>query len=459
MATDKVVVNVMDVGQGQGNFVEVYDGTTLTNTLLFDLGSAKASRTAGTESINYIAGKVASMTHPMIDFISLSHKDRDHRNLVTRLIDAIEDLVGTDTGAFSIGEVRFGGNREWYPDRLFKRLEKYCLNVLNLPLRHTGYNKLTSQWTAIWSENDVSVYIALANVPTEGVTTLSTTSNPKKRRRVDSELANCVSILSNIKWNQNEFLINGDATFTTFQEFNKTFKNGDFPYTKMVTLPHHGSRKTTFGLSSSTATALGPSVTTVTNFAKRISGKTVTASAEIYGRYHHPSYDVMTYFNRFADSTTTRVWYYDPSLANNNRHYLTAYLDTSFTDSHTNKIGGVYSSFETTMNVFSTLYRVPDNAGNYLAPPTSPVGAGTTFPTPMPYFPYGVQWVYTVLSTGITLTRTTNRTLTAGTKEAKRTVAEDLPYARPLTKQERVFNTKPPVNTRNPRLTRLKAIH
>jgi hypothetical protein len=407
MATGSIVVNVLDVGQGQGTFVEIYStGGTLTNTLLFDLGSAKGSTTAGLPSINYIADKVALMATPKIDYMSLSHKDRDHVNLLVKLITAINLKIAPKE--LEIGMVRYGGVKEWYSNNLIKELEKICPDVDSLSLRHTCY-KPPSTWTPIWLKNDVYVYILLANIPTDDVDVGA--MDELGDDKPDSELANSVSIISSIWWNNNQFFINGDATFVTFQESNKIFKLvPNFQEPKMVTLPHHGSRKTTFGLSSSTEDASKEATAVVETFAKKISAKTVTSSAEIFGSYHHPSYDVMTSFNKFADQVTN--WYSDPNL-DKNRHYVTAYLDNTMTNSKKATLSGVYSSFETTMNVYSTLYCVPDYVGGYLAPPTNPVGSGTKFKKPQPVFSLGVQWGYTVNSAGkVTLAPKTNRAAT-----------------------------------------------
>lgn len=407
MATNGVNVSVLDVGQGQGTFVEVYDASdNLTNTLLFDLGSAKSSRTAGSSSIDYIATKIASMAIPKIDYLSLSHKDRDHVNLLKRLIDAIHTKIAPNK--LQIGKVRYGGAREWYSGDLIKVLEGVSSDVSSLNLRHTCYIKgPPEKWEAIWNENDVYVYIMLANIPTDS--TLKDWSQVNVIGKPDSELANSVSIISTVRWNNTQFFINGDATFVTFEESNKIFSFlTTFDYVKMVTLPHHGSRRTTFGLSSSTYDATTAATAVVDTFAKKINAKTVTVSAEIFGTYHHPSYDVMGLFTKYTDSTP---WFKDPNLAGN-RHYITAYLDVTTKDSKGVSLSGEYSSFESPTNVYTTLYAVPGYIHGYSIPPPNPVGPGTKWLSTVkkPVFPIGVQWTYTINANGvITLTSPANR--------------------------------------------------
>ena len=426
MATGNVIITVLDVGQGQGTFVEIYDtNNNLTNTLLFDLGSAKGSWTAGESSIDYVAAKIATMSTPKIDYMSLSHKDRDHVNLLDRLICSIKNKINPKV--LVIGKIRYGGAKEWYSNNLIGKLATYCNDIQPLKLRHSAYNNSNSSWEAIWAENDVYVYIILANIPTDSNHT--DWSKIKVTTKVDSELANSVSIISSVYYANSQFFICGDATFVTFQEFNKLYSSlTTFDYVKMVTMPHHGSRKTTLGLSYSSEEAEQNSIKVVETFAQKIGAKTITASAEIFGKYHHPSLDIMLCFAGYADSA---IWYYDPGLDGNNRHYITAFIDITLKNSAGNKLDGRYSSFETEMNVYSTLYNDPGHIdSSYLCPPCPTVGAGTTWTPPniRPAFPNGVRWYYSVESNGnLTLSRETSRT--SGLSILSETISHDLASA------------------------------
>jgi hypothetical protein len=449
MATTKMTVNVMDVGQGQGTFVEVYDGGVLTNTLLFDLGSAKSSVTAGGSTINYITDKIKSMAVPKIDYMSLSHKDKDHVNLVMKLITAIDAAITPKK--LVIGKVRYGGSKAWYSNDLITQLGNHCKDIDSLGLKYSCYTA-PSTWDPIWNVNDVFVYIFLANVPSdETATTMMDLGDDP-----DSELANCVSIISSVWWNGNQFFINGDATFVTFQEFNTVYASvPSFNNPQMVTLPHHGSRKTTLGLSSSTDKASAPSTAVVNQFAKRIGAKTVTGSAETYGNYHHPSYDIITLFNQYAEKG---AWWSDPGL-DPGRHYLSAYLDQTFTDVAGGTLIGTYKSFETEINVYTTLYCEPRRVGLYLAPPINPIGNGTAFPVPQPIFAIGMQWVFTVDSARKT-------TLTAiGNRDAPLIKTTMVEVQEPTNIKVRTrkfapsdaFSVKPPISLKHAALKSLKS--
>ncbi|MFZ2407685.1 MAG: hypothetical protein WAW41_21340, partial [Methylobacter sp.] len=87
MATGLVNITVLDVGQGMGTFVEIYDTSgALISTLLFDLGSLNNKVSAGGPSVQYLVDKLKSMADPTIELLVLSHKDGDHVNLIEDLL-------------------------------------------------------------------------------------------------------------------------------------------------------------------------------------------------------------------------------------------------------------------------------------------------------------------------------------------------------------------------------------
>src|ERR1041384_5820492 len=105
MAVSKVVVNVVDVGQGQCTFVEIYDGagTVPAQTLLFDCGSNKQSDQTQ-ENLGYIAKKVGGMAVPAFDCVFFSHSDSDHINLMLNLLEMFPE-----DGKPAVKQVRHGG--------------------------------------------------------------------------------------------------------------------------------------------------------------------------------------------------------------------------------------------------------------------------------------------------------------------------------------------------------------
>ncbi len=443
MATAKLLVTVLDVGQGQGTFVEVYNTLgQLTNTLLFDLGSLKAKKTAGGTSIGYITKILDSsqtpttMSVPTIDYLSLSHADGDHVNLIMTMIKSVEDKTGK---TMKFGKIRFGGIKDWYAAIFFVELGKRCTDIIPLNLNHQAYNTLTTNYEAIWDANEVYAYVILANVPDKAATTVF------KKDKPDVELANCVSIISTVYFKDQkgaayQFFVNGDATFTTFEGFNNIYSFlPKFENVQMVTLPHHGSRRTTFGLSSGSADASSASKKVVQTFSNKIGGKTATASAEVFGNYHHPSLDVIS---AFLSPTDTKPWYSDPDL-DFGRHYLTAFLDIPLKDAKGNQKDGVYSSFETEINVYTTLYCSGGIIGNFLSPPNNPVGPATSWgKKKRPVFPEGLRWIYTVLAAGgITLTRNTNRQGLLFTKKEVQNIPANIPaYSAVRTKSRALKN-------------------
>src|SRR5215213_899170 len=90
MATGNVVVSVVDVGQGQCTFIEVYDDSTptakLVHAVMVDCGSDKKSDDTPT-NLGYIAAKVQEMAKPAFDCIIFSHSDKDHISLTKDVLD------------------------------------------------------------------------------------------------------------------------------------------------------------------------------------------------------------------------------------------------------------------------------------------------------------------------------------------------------------------------------------
>src|SRR4028118_789745 len=79
---------VLDVGQGSGNFIEIYGAKTAPDTtILIDLGSELESTAAGVPAAKYIVDKLKAMDEPTLDTMILSHSDSDHINLLDLVLD------------------------------------------------------------------------------------------------------------------------------------------------------------------------------------------------------------------------------------------------------------------------------------------------------------------------------------------------------------------------------------
>ena len=115
-----MTVTVVDVGQGQCTFVEIYDDTKptpkLVHTILMDCGTDKASAVTD-DNIDYIVKKIKSMDKPAIDCLVFSHSDKDHIWLMWDLLRKFEPTFP------DIKTIWYGGDRDQYT--------KYGYNVLN----------------------------------------------------------------------------------------------------------------------------------------------------------------------------------------------------------------------------------------------------------------------------------------------------------------------------------------
>lgn len=81
----KVEITVLDVGQGMGNLIRVFNGNTVIAVILVDLGN-KGNAPDKQALINNLVTKIeANSSTPKLTALVVSHKDRDHWNLLLRL--------------------------------------------------------------------------------------------------------------------------------------------------------------------------------------------------------------------------------------------------------------------------------------------------------------------------------------------------------------------------------------
>ena len=142
MSTGKIIVSVVDVGQGKCTFVEIYNtSNTLIHTLLFDCGSDKQSAETQ-DNLQYIADKVSGMGTPAFDCIFFSHSDKDHISLTKDLLDKFSSSKKP-----KVKEVWYGGDRTKYTKYKFNILDYleaqgYCdtADLKAAPSNYTGYD-------------------------------------------------------------------------------------------------------------------------------------------------------------------------------------------------------------------------------------------------------------------------------------------------------------------------------
>jgi hypothetical protein len=329
MATGNVIVTVVDVGQGQCTFVEIYDddgiAPTLLQTLLFDCGSNKTS-TQTFINIDYIVAKIAGMAIPTIDCLFFSHGDTDHTNLVWSLLDKIDIAIAPKL--LVITKTIYGG--------AFSHYNKNSKNILNAVTTRgycndvkpaggsnfSNYNPVSKSYSgSLWESTDTSVKVVAvcANVISDNP---DWSKNNLPIPGGNPEALNQISLVAALYYANKSYVICGDATYITMGAVIKRFNNDPplFDNNVMVTLPHHGARKTGFAVPSSEQASF-KAVLIVQYFADLFKSDTVSVSA--FRHHGHPSLELMATFLPKLKTPILR----DPRLKQKNTHRVTANID------------------------------------------------------------------------------------------------------------------------------------
>ncbi|PJI88814.1 hypothetical protein DAH55_09485 [Sphingomonas koreensis] len=332
----KIAVTMLDVGQGSGTFVEIYTGTKITATALLDLGSERAKDEAGGPSVDYLVKQLTSMTKPRIDFFSLSHSDSDHINLVQDLL-AFFDPPGTKKPKkpiLEIGSVIYGGPRVLYAKHsgtnVLTSIEAYQPKGTTKPQPLPSNNSSFYGTAPMFAKDEVEIRLLVGNhVSSEPRTVRKKIGD--KQWRTDSYSLNTYSLIFVVAFDDWEYVITGDATGATIAQANYIIKNQSVKFANVaaMTMPHHSSEPTTFGLTASRTKRQrekervpDAAKKVIDAFAASVAPRTIHASAEDVGSFRHPSAFVMSYFWDYVDTTS---WYDDPVLTGN-QHLYNAYF-------------------------------------------------------------------------------------------------------------------------------------
>lgn len=405
MSASMVDVNFLDVGQGSSCYVEIYEDKggidEITHTLLFDLGSMNHSGEAGGPSIDFIYDSLKTMPGgPVIDVLVVSHKDADHVNLLIPLVKKFAK------GVLTIKEIYYSGKQKWYGN-LFTAISNWCKNTPALDgllISGCGYGGSPKTWTPLWSNLGVGLYLIMANTPSY---------SSEKRGKNESfivdkpngDRVNTMSAVCSVYFNGRSYIISGDATYATMVETNSALSGLSLNYIQALSLPHHGSRKTTFGLSRTDAIISKLKLQSIKTFAGIFNAITLIASADT--KHSHPSLEVMELFYDYSDKT--KIWYYDSDLRatyGKNWHYVTAYIDLDITYPDSSPIPmshPPYESFPSKMNIYSTLYCYDKALFSY------PPAAKLPKKKKNNKFPWGVSWYYRDDYSSLSLHKFNNR--------------------------------------------------
>jgi hypothetical protein len=348
MAISKVITTVVDVGQGQCTFARLYDDSSpskLVHTLLFDCGTDKSSPTTG-GNITWIADTLKTMDTPTIDLLVFSHSDNDHISLMYDLLEAYGSKP-----KLKILSTWYAGNPDFYTKDTFNILDylgNFCQSFTEPDKGETQYNKKKSDWKKglIWRSDDdtVRVGMVMGNViddePGVFVKTEFGSTGEKKNR---------VSIVCALMHDDRTLLICGDATNRTMAWVNDAF--GDDVLTKclMVTLPHHGSRATGLGVSSTKA-ANKNAIAVVETFVLTANARTASISA--FAKHDHPSIELINYF---VPTLTTTAVLKDTRLTDTS-HFAVCNVDVTLVLPSFSVVTSDYHTLITKTNVLPTYY-------------------------------------------------------------------------------------------------------
>lgn len=412
MATGKVVVNVVDVGQGQCTFVEIYDTSStpkLIHALLFDCGSDKLSDETYA-NLKYIADSVSTMTTPAFDCIFFSHSDKDHISLTRYLLgeSAMDGYpIITWTTKPVIKQVWFGGARIKYTKgkKKFNLLnymvaQTYCaLSDQKEPYsNYTGYDKTTKNYVKyFWKSTDSSVYVypiaanALSSDP-------DWDDDDKDLPLQGAEFLNRVSMVCGLYYAGASYVICGDATNVTMAAIDQLFSAGTavFNNNKMTTLPHHGSRATGLAVPSSSM-ASSSAIKVVDTFSGLMKSRTVTASS--YQKHKHTSLELIAHFPPVLTTPALQ----DTRFVEANVHSMVLYVDTQIKVKKLLRTDEYYS-LNTFANLFGTNYSMGSSAFSASMDQliTGKASAAQGVKPGQTIDPFAC-WVYTASSTGSTI--------------------------------------------------------
>lgn len=366
MATAYIEVTVVDVGQGQCTFIQTFDSSdrNLQNIIMDAGGSGYTSGASNAKhNLTYIANKLTineSTVRP-IDCLIFSHSDSDHINLMRYLLEMLPV-------APKIHTVWYGGAYSLYKKSSFNILDEIvrigCCKKEQLhspPANSTGFSTSTYDFTKIMWQNgdkDVDVVLIAGNTIEDKQLLLSGEDEPLPT--TDSEDKNMVSIICGLRFKKHLYVMCGDAIYTTMSAVNKTVGLlGLVGYENiMLTIPHHGSRKTGLGVDGGVE-ASSSAVDVAKSFGISMMPITCTASSKESGSYKHPSYEVMRYISPSIFNSKKLVE--DKRIDGSNLHYLAANIDVTL--KYPNSSGVItnnkgYSNVQSSTNIFTTLYTV-----------------------------------------------------------------------------------------------------
>jgi hypothetical protein len=416
MPTTQIKFHVLDVGQGACNYIEIMDNNVVTQNLLIDLGT-NSTQTIARTNLDRLRQKIIAHNR-YLDVLILTHGDTDHYNMIAKILPAFGPPAGNQ-----IGMVRYGGPAWRYTKkRLINILKTYTVSVQNEPNigsftpSQTSYDEgANPKWTPIWNaaggNDEPKLQLIVANTPHPTLDPVDLTV----RQAMNGEAVNSKSVVLGLQWNGYWTIATGDATATTFAKVNEILALVDeLPTTFLLTLPHHGSRKTTYDLAKANLIPDTAARDVVGKFLDKFRPRALSVSAG-EKNHHHPS---MYMIRQFSGSLTTIVPYWtDRTLNDGATHFLTSWVDLAITPISVQPAwppasAWLYATTKTESNVYSTFYfkgmqyNHKDYA-QYVSPPI-PVDPEPPENVYIADIPMGRNWEFRMVGTTLSVDSTEN---------------------------------------------------
>ncbi|MEI2384420.1 hypothetical protein [Breoghania sp. JC706] len=410
MTVSGINFHVLDVGQGACNFVEILNEDGLvSHILLIDLGTV-STRVTAHDNIEWLKQQIEA-NNQYLDALIMTHGDNDHYNLIAKILPAFGPPDGNQ-----IGMVRYGGpDWRYAAGKLIGTLGLYTGNIGGFTPSQTGYDPDEEEkWTPIWQTgpdaDDVFLQLIIADVPhPHDPANLYTVKRPK----MNGEAVNTKSVVMGLQWRNDWFVATGDATATTLGAVNDLLEleTDPLPATLMMTMPHHGSRKTTYDLQKANNIPDFEARMVVGEFLDLFTPSSVSISADDKN-FHHPSLYLTQQFSTKLNPATAPLWE-DPELGGG-YHFLTSWIDLAITPVFLEPrwpANWLYGTTKTAANVFCTYYFSSrqynsENYGQYIAPPLP------SYPTQdfeaQDDVPAGRNWQFSQDGHGFAVTSTPN---------------------------------------------------
>jgi len=303
--------------QGMANLIKVYrDGAPATEgpaaVILADFGTDVYAKTQidGAETvappIKTIINAIKDRGY-LIDMVIVSHQDKDHWQLLIKLLAAIEEinLKSPQPVALTIGKL-FRGGKLYGPKATaaMKALEAKTSEASCVwTTLASSYGEARSDITSFAKYGTVSFRLLTVNGPSAvGATGASIIKNASSAVVVVDMVTQC-------------FVLPGDATWHTFLDVNAkldrwktTFKNPALSNCAALSAPHHGSFTTSIRKRTTPIRGLDKTVFEPTEeFLEKIAARRVGVSAGEKQKYGHPDSYMIALFKKYAIATGSSV--------------------------------------------------------------------------------------------------------------------------------------------------------